>query len=44
MTGVVALVAWVDQSSWVVGGQGVLYLMKNCARDKSFHVSWCVLN
>ena len=44
MTGVVALVSWVDQSSWAVGGQDVLYLMKSWARETRFHISGCVLD
>lgn len=39
MTVVVALVSWVDRWWWVVGEQGVLCLMKSCAREKSVHVS-----
>ena len=33
------MTAVVDQSLGVVGGQGVLYLLKSCAGENSVHVS-----
>lgn len=44
MTEVVALVSWVEQSSRVVDGQDVLYLMKSWAREQRVHVSKRILN
>ena len=43
MTGVAGLGSWVDRSWWVGGGQDVLGLMRYCTREKSFHVSRCML-